>query len=55
MITSNVYADKLKELEKLNYTDRPIIPANEPVFNVFLNTRRIVVSYQSWVQTSPPL
>ena len=43
MITSEVYENKLKEIENLNYTDRPIRPDKEPVFNVYLNTRTIDV------------
>ena len=42
MITSKEYSSKLDELKELNYTNRPIIPEKEPVFNVYLNTRRIV-------------
>ena len=43
MITSEYYAIKLEELKNLNYIERDIIPSSEPVFNVFLNTRRIEV------------
>lgn len=43
MITSEYYASKLQELENLDYIEREIIPENEPVFNVFLNTRKIKV------------
>lgn len=43
MITSEYYATKLEELKNLNYIERDIIPSSEPVFNVFLNTRKIEV------------
>ena len=43
MITSEYYATKLEELKNLSYIERDIIPSSEPVFNVFLNTRKIEV------------
>lgn len=43
MITSEYYASKLEELKNLNYIERDVIPSSEPVFNVFLNTRKIEV------------
>ena len=43
MITSNYYADKLEELKNLKYIERDIIPSSEPVFNVFLNSRKIEI------------
>ncbi len=44
MISSKEYANKYEELVNLNYFDRTPIPSKEPVFNVFLNTRKIEVN-----------
>ena len=43
MITSKTYSNKLEELLHVSYKDRDVIPAEEPVFNVDLNTRKIDV------------
>lgn len=43
MISTKVFRTKLDEVKTLEYFDRPILPENEPVFNVFLNTRTIEV------------
>jgi hypothetical protein len=43
MITAAEYAKKQEELKNINFVEREIIPASEPVFNVFLNTRKIEV------------
>ena len=43
MITSKTYSSKLDELLHVSYKERDVIPAQEPVFNVDLNTRTIEV------------
>lgn len=43
MITPDLYLEKLQEISNLKFTDRVIDPDREPVFNVYLNTREIVV------------
>lgn len=43
MITPLEYLDKLKEIELLDYEEREINPEEEPIFNVYLNTRKISV------------
>ena len=43
MISSQSYIDRLKELQTLDYKNRPITPLKEPTFNVYLNKRQIEV------------
>lgn len=43
MITSKTYSSKLDELLHVSYREREVIPSQEPVFNVDLNTRTIEV------------